>query len=149
MERIDYVKCAIANDREMYEHAKTDARSWATFGEAARALAANDFSMLYGKRVGECFPWLRPSGDEIREGYREAVGKIVEDELPELVMVRSGSAIYWDAAKGRYLVCQRDDCGDGLEVVQFAETAREALLIADDRAGFCRPVEDAPEHLAA
>lgn len=148
MERIDYMKAAIENDREMYDAMETDAYFWAAFGEPARDRAARDFVTLYAGRVAEFLPWLEPSAEEIREGYREAVERFAAESLPVLLRVRSGSAIYWSMAEGLYLVCEGSEYGVGqIEIVCKADSIREALVTCDSRAGFCRPMEEYPERL--
>lgn len=148
MERIDYVRAAIENDQEMYDAMETDAYYWAVSDEPARDRAARDFVTLYAGRVAEFLPWLEPSAEEIREGYREAVEMFAAESLPVLLRVRSGSAIYWDMAEGLYLVCERSAYGVGwIEIVRKADSLNEALIACDIRAGFCRPMEEYPERL--
>lgn len=148
MNRLDYVKAAILNDRGMYDDAMTDARNWRGVGLEYQLQAARDFEALHGDEVAACFPWLFPTGEELRGGYVLAVNHLADISRPELMGYRSGSAIYWDPSEGRYLIAEAASYGpDHVQVTKSAATLADAMRICDDRAGVCVPVKDAPETL--
>lgn len=148
MERIDYVKAAILNNRGMYGDAMADARNWRVAGLAYQMQAARDFEALHGGEVAACFPWLCPTGEELRAGYQQAVTDLLEMSRPELMGCRSGQAIYWDPAEGVYLVADGSGYGpDRIAVTNSAETLEKAMEVCDARAGVCWPVDNPPETL--
>ena len=148
MERIDYVKAAILNNRGMYDEATADARNWRAASLDYQVQAARDFETLHGAEVAACFPWLFPTGEELRAGYQQAIADLLEMSRPELMGCRSGSAIYWDPAEGRYLVADGSGYGpDRIAVTHSAETLERAMEICDNRAGVCHPLDNPPETL--
>ena len=148
MKRIDYVKAAIDNDRGMYNDAMADAYNWRVASLDYKAQAARDFEALHGGEVAAYFPWLFPTGEELRAGYQMAVMGLLEMSRPELMGCRSGSAIYWDPAEGLYLVADCSGYGpDRIAVTQSAKTLERAMEVCDARAGVCWPVDNPPETL--
>lgn len=77
-ERMGYVRAAIGNASElMYSDIKTDAEIIdAGASTSYIAVAAIDFLHTWGEKVRGCFPWLRPTDDEILTAWGREIDEI-------------------------------------------------------------------------
>lgn len=81
-ERVDYVKCAIENLVGPYETCKAAAKMQREAEdeaghERALMLCYTFMANTFGDQIGDAFPWLKPSGDEVAQAVQEIVAEMV------------------------------------------------------------------------
>lgn len=82
-ETIDYIKCAINNNREAYEDVQSDAYMMQDAEGDRRIILFirnfHDFNLLNRKAIESTFPWLTFDTGELVEAYYQLVTEAIEE----------------------------------------------------------------------